>query len=114
MAPTLVFKDNNLVGVLGSPGGSRIICYVAKTLYYLINFNIDLQKVIDLPHVCSRGIKTEIEKVEEANEVANELTLMGHDITRKKMTSGLNVIWKKKNLWIGVSDYRREGFAIGY
>ena len=114
MAPTLVFKDNNLVGVLGSPGGSRIICYVAKTLYYLINFNINLQKVIDLPHLCSRGIKTEIEKVAEANKVANELTLMGHDITRKKMTSGLNVIWKKNNLWIGVSDYRREGFAVGY
>ena len=70
--------------------------------------------MIDLPHLCSRGIKTEIEKVTEANKVANELTLMGHDITRKKMTSGLNVIWKKNNLWIGVSDYRREGFAIGY
>ena len=38
MAPTIVFKDDQLVGVLGSPGGSRIICYVSKTLFYLINF----------------------------------------------------------------------------
>ena len=40
MAPTIVFKDDQLVGVLGSPGGSRIICYVSKTLFYLINFNL--------------------------------------------------------------------------
>ena len=39
MAPTIVFKNDQLVGVLGSPGGSRIICYVAKTLFYIINFN---------------------------------------------------------------------------
>ena len=32
MAPTMVFKNDQLIGVLGSPGGSRIICYVAKTL----------------------------------------------------------------------------------
>ena len=44
MAPTIVFKDNQLIGVLGSPGGSRIICYVSKTLFYLINFNLGISK----------------------------------------------------------------------
>ena len=29
------------------------------------------------------------------------------------MTSGLNIIWKKK-FWQGIADPRREGFAIGY
>ena len=43
MAPTMVFKNDQLIGVLGSPGGSRIICYVAKTLFYIINFDVSLK-----------------------------------------------------------------------
>ena len=37
-----------------------------------------------------------------------------HDIKYKDMTSGLNIIWKKNQLWHGIADPRREGFAIGY
>ena len=73
MAPTLVFKNNQLIGVLGSPGGSRIICYVAKTLYYLIEFNMHLNKVIELPHLCSRGSSSEIEISENGNYLSSEL-----------------------------------------
>ena len=62
MAPTIVFKDDQLVGVLGSPGGSRIICYVSKTLFYLINFNLRIEEAINLPHLCSRNSFSEIEK----------------------------------------------------
>jgi len=114
MSPTLVFKDDSLVGVFGSPGGSRIICYVAKTLYYLINFNMKLEEVMELPHLCSRGPKTEIEAVEIADTKVKSLRAMGHDVIRKQMTSGLNVIWKEKNQWTGLADQRREGEAIGY
>ena len=114
MAPTLVFKDDELIGVLGSPGGSRIICYVAQTLFYLINFNVELEKVIGLPHLCSRGRISEIESVNQGNLIAEKLKFLGHDIKRKKMTSGLNVIWKSNSRWIGASDQRREGVAIGF
>ena len=114
MAPTLVFKDKRLVGVLGSPGGSRIICYVAQTLYYLINFNMKLEEVMELPHLCSRGEKSEIEKAETGNEISKKLEAFGHDIIRKQMTSGLNVIWKENDRWTGASDHRREGIAIGF
>ena len=114
MAPTLIFKDNNLVGIIGSPGGSRIICYVAKTIFYLINFDFDVKDAIDLPHLCSRGWNSEVEKVDKGNEITEKLKLLNHDITRSKMTSGLNIIWKSKGFWIGASDYRREGVAIGF
>lgn len=114
MAPTLIFKNNDLVGIIGSPGGSRIICYVAKTIFYLVNFDLDVKEVIDLPHLCSRGSNSEIEKGERGNEITKQLKLLNHDITRNKMTSGLNIIWKKKEFWIGASDYRREGVAVGF
>ena len=71
MAPTLIFKNNDLVGIIGSPGGSRIICYVAKTIFYLINFDLDVKEVIDLPHLCSRGSNSEIEKVREEMKLQN-------------------------------------------
>ena len=114
MAPTLIFKNNDLVGIIGSPGGSRIICYVAKTIFYLINFDLDVKEVIDLPHLCSRGSNSEIEKGERGNQITKQLKLLNHDITRNKMTSGLNIIWKNKEFWIGASDYRREGVAVGF
>ena len=114
MAPTLIFKNNDLVGIIGSPGGSRIICYVAKTIFYLVNFDLDVKEVIDLPHLCSRGSNSEIEKGERGNEITKQLKLLNHDITRNKMTSGLNIIWKNKEFWIGASDFRREGVAVGF
>ena len=64
MAPTIVFKDDQLVGVLGSPGGSRIICYVSKTLFYLINFKLSIEEAINLPHLCSRNSFSEIEETD--------------------------------------------------
>ena len=98
MAPTIVFKDDQLVGVLGSPGGSRIICYVSKTLFYLINFKLSIEEAINLPHLCSRNSFSEIEKT-DSKSLATELKLLGHDIVKKEMNSGLNIIWKNRNVW---------------
>ena len=44
MAPTIVFdKQRNVEAVLGSPGGSRIILYVVKTLIALLDWGLDAQ-----------------------------------------------------------------------
>ena len=114
MAPTIVFKNDQLVGVLGSPGGSRIICYVAKTLFYIINFNVNIEEAISLPHLCSRNKFSEIEKKDFELGIYSNLKLLGHDIVKKEMNSGLNIIWKYGDFWGGASDQRREGVAIGF
>ncbi len=114
MAPTIVFKNDELVGVLGSPGGSRIICYVAKTLFYIINFNANIEEAISLPHLCSRNRFSEIEKKDFELSIYSNLKLLGHDIVKKEMNSGLNIIWKYGDFWVGASDQRREGVAIGF
>ncbi|MDC3024118.1 gamma-glutamyltransferase [Alphaproteobacteria bacterium] len=114
MAPTMVFENDQLIGVFGSPGGSRIICYVAKTLYYLISFNTSLEEAVSLPHLCSRSAVSEIEKKDYGLENLSNLKLLGHEIIEKEMNSGLNVIWKYDDNWIGVSDHRREGVALGF
>ena len=113
MAPTVVFKNNSLQGVIGSPGGSRIICYVSRSLLDLISQN-NLKKVLDAPHICSRNQIVEIETDRNTLYLEKKLSLLGQKLVKKKMTSGLNIIWKKNNVWYGGSDPRREGVAIGF
>ena len=51
MAPTIIFdQDGKLKYVLGSPGGSAIISYVAQSVVALIDWGLDPQQVAALPH----------------------------------------------------------------
>ena len=114
MAPTLVFRDNgDLHLVLGSPGGSRIINYVAKTLVATLDWGLDIQAAIALPNTGSRNGPTEIERGTAAEELAAPLRAMGHDVEITDMTSGLHGIMRVGNGWQGGADPRREGIARG-
>ena len=106
-------KKNKLLGIVGSPGGSRIICYVAKTLYEILYLNTAPAEAIKKPHMCSRNQYSEVEEHDDNTQLINKLKSMGHDIKIKKMNSGLNIIWKKGHDWLGVADNRREGYAFG-
>ncbi len=113
MAPTLVFQEDELIGVIGSPGGSRIICYVSRVLYEILFLKIDPVKAIASPHLCSRNKFSEIEKKLFSIKLKKSLEKIKHNIKIKEMTSGLNIIWKRDGLWLGIADPRREGYAIG-
>jgi gamma-glutamyltranspeptidase/glutathione hydrolase len=114
MAPTLVFRDNgDLHLVVGSPGGSRIINYVAKTLIATLDWGLDIQAAIALPNTGSRNGPTEIERGTAAEEQAAPLRAMGHDVEITDMTSGLHGIMRFGNGWQGGADPRREGIAKG-
>ena len=114
MAPTLVFRDNgDLHLVLGSPGGSRIINYVAKTLIATLDWNLDIQAAIALPNTGSRNGPTEIERGTDAEALAAALRGMGHIVEIADMTSGLHGIMRDGKGWQGGADPRREGIAKG-
>jgi len=51
MSPTIVLKNGKPYMAIGSPGGSRIIGYVAKTLIAHLDWNMDIQSAIDLPQI---------------------------------------------------------------
>ena len=56
MAPTIVFDaDGQVKAVLGSPGGSRIILYVVKSIVALVDWNMDAQAAAALANFGSRG-----------------------------------------------------------
>ena len=114
MAPTLVFDaGGRLQAVLGSPGGSRIINYVASTLATLRDGKHDPAAALALPHVGNRNGATEIESGRVPEELARELERRGHTVQRLDMTSGLHLIMRVGDRWIGAADPRREGAARG-
>ena len=114
MSPTLVLgPDGELALAVGSPGGSRIIGYVAKTLFGALDWNLDVQAAIDLPHIVNRGGGTDVEAERGLDETADALGAMGHDVRVRTMTSGLQGIAVNPDGLFGGVDKRREGIALG-
>jgi gamma-glutamyltranspeptidase/glutathione hydrolase len=114
MAPTMVFDEQGrLVLVTGSPGGSSIIPYVAKTLIAVLDWNLDPQAAADLPNFGNRNGATELEKGSALEALAPALQAMGHEVKITSMTSGLAVIAVTPEGRLGGADSRREGVAVG-
>jgi gamma-glutamyltranspeptidase/glutathione hydrolase len=114
MAPTLVFdRGGALVLAVGSPGGSAIINYVAKTLIGVLDWGLDIQAAIDLPNFGNRGGATELEKATPAEALKPALEAMGHKVSVIPFVSGLQGIAIGKAGLAGGADPRREGAARG-
>lgn len=114
MAPTIVYDaKGKLYMVVGSPGGSAIINYVAKTLLGVLAWGLDPQAAIDLPNVGSRNGPTELEKDTAAVALEPKLKALGHETRVMEHTSGLQAIVRTKTGWIGGADPRREGSVAG-
>ncbi|TAJ28187.1 gamma-glutamyltransferase [Bosea sp. (in: a-proteobacteria)] len=114
MAPTLVFDAfGRLYAVVGSPGGSQIIGYVAKTLVALLDWRMDPQQAVDFGNFGSRNGPTELEKGTEAEAWKAALEAKGHEVRLLEMTSGTQAIVKTPEGFLGGADGRREGVAIG-
>ena len=114
MSPMLVFdKYGELFATVGSPGGSRIIAYVAKTLIGLLDWNLDMQAAIDLPTHVNRNGATEIEKGTDLEKLVDDLRRLGHEVQIRTLTSGLHGIRVTPRGYDGGADKRREGLALG-
>lgn len=51
MSPTIIMRDGKPYMAIGSPGGSRIIGYVAKSIIAHLDWGMDVQSAIGLPHL---------------------------------------------------------------
>ncbi len=113
MAPTIVMKDNKPVLAIGSPGGSRIIPYVAKTLIGWIDWDMDVQTAIELPHLVNRFGTYDLESGTVAEKLGPALSNLGYDVQSRDLNSGLHGIEITSGGLEGGADPRREGVAVG-
>ncbi len=113
MAPTIVMKDGKPVLAIGSPGGSRIIPYVAKTLIAWFDWDKNIQQAIELPHLANRFGTYDIEKGTAAEKFAPALEAYGYKVDIRDLNSGLHGIEITSEGLEGGADTRREGIAFG-
>ncbi|NVK75927.1 MAG: gamma-glutamyltransferase [Oceanospirillaceae bacterium] len=113
MSPTIVMKDNKPYLVVGSPGGSRIIGYVAKTLIAHLEWGMDIQQAIDYPNMINRFGTFDLEKGTEAATYEKSLKDMGYKVSVRDLNSGVQGIVIQPNGLVGGADPRREGLVLG-
>jgi gamma-glutamyltranspeptidase/glutathione hydrolase len=115
MAPTIVLKDKQPYLLIGSPGGARIIDYVAKVLAQHLLMDQDVTSSISTQHIVQfNGGQLELEdRGITDNKLDEKLRLQGHQPKYQAQTSGLHVIVKTEEGLLGIADPRREGTARG-
>jgi len=113
MSPMIVFNlDDEPVMVLGSPGGKRIIPYVAGFILDVLIMGREAQESLFRTHILQVDDRVEVEFGAPKNLV-DELQSIGHDPVLRDQTSGLHIIQYDNNKLIGLADPRREGTAKG-
>lgn len=110
MAPTIVFDaQGKPVLIIGSAGGSRIIGYVLQSLIAILDWDMNVEEALSMPHILNRGITTEME--EGAHSQA--LEAKGHRIKVAPLNSGLTAIHINEGKITAAADPRREGIGMG-
>lgn len=124
MAPTLVFDGTpedrgELRAVVGSPGGSKIIQFVVKTLVGLVDWGLDPQQAVSAPafgaaNSPETGIGGEHPAVADDAALLDRLRELGHEVSTEDQSSGLSAILRQSDgTLVGGADPRREGVVLG-
>ncbi len=114
MSPTMIFDPKGqLIMVTGSPGGSRIILYVLKTIIGLVDWKLNAAALVQMPNWGARNGPFELEKTANIEKIAEALRPLGHKIRITPMTSGVHLVLRQKGKLTGAADPRREGVPLG-
>jgi gamma-glutamyltranspeptidase/glutathione hydrolase len=114
MAPVIVLdRGGDFVAALGSPGGSAILEYNAKTLVALLAWKMPLRQAIELPNLIAHGDTFTGEVTRFSPAVLAGLRERGIDLkSGHAENSGLHgVVRLADGSYVGAADSRREGAA---
>lgn len=114
MAPTIVFdRTGDPMLLVGSPGGSRIIPYVAQVIVGVVDWGMTPQEAINQGHIVNRNGPTELEAATPIAALEQPLTARGHKVQLRDQNSGLHAIMIEPGRLTSGVDPRREGAAKG-
>ena len=107
MSPLIIFdKSENFYMTVGSPGGKAIISYVFRVVSEDFFSDYKIGEIVERPNFLKINGKGFFEK-EILNNISSEIGKI------RNLTSGLAIIKKKKESYIGVADSRRDGSVRG-
>ena len=113
MSPTIVLKDGLPILVIGSPGGSRIIGYVAQAIIAHLDWGMDVQAAVSMPHAVNRFGTYDLENGTYLEEMVRPLEELGYKVNVRALNSGLHAISIGEDNLRGGADPRREGIVLG-
>ena len=114
MSPLIAFNpEGQFLFTTGSPGGSSIIAYTAKTVVAMIDWGLSPQEAIELPNLIGRNGSVRVEEHLIDESIITGLEGLGHKVIRSKgEISGIHIIYRQPDgTLIGGADPRREGIA---
>ncbi len=124
MGPLIMFKGDQPVLVLGSPGGTRIFSSLGQIILNLTEFGLSLDEAIEAPRFFSYSVGGRPRPIAVESrfpeQTVFELEKMGHEVKVRepydKYFGGAQgiMISKEKRLIFGGADSRRDGWGAGY
>ncbi len=107
MSPLIIFdKDDNFYMTVGSPGGKAIISYVFRVISEDFFSDYKIRDIVERPNFIKINEKNFFEK-----KILNDISSESGKI--RNLTSGLAIIKKRDEFYIGVADSRRDGSVRG-
>ena len=117
MTPTVLQKDGQLVAVLGSPGGSRIITAVLQVVLNLLDFDLNAQTAVCESRLHHQWLPDQVDLEQGFSpDTIALLKSWGHKVVRAESLGHAMLIRKRSDgLLEGGADPRRTGGAmVGY
>ncbi len=107
MSPLIIFdKNDNFYMTVGSPGGKAIISYVFRVVSEDFFSDYKIKEIVERPNFLKINGRNFFEK-----KILNDISSVRGKI--RNLTSGLAIIKKKNESYIGVADSRRDGSVRG-
>lgn len=117
MTPTIVLDGSgDLMMVVGTPGGPRIITTVTQVISNVIDHEMSLVEAVGAPRVHHQALPDRItyERGGLLPEVVSDLRALGHAVEESFYTGDITAVVRSANGWVAVSDPRRGGGAVGW
>ncbi len=120
VAPTLIFRGDDVWMAVGSPGSERIFSAISQFLVHVLDEGMPMGDAMKAPRLhCSLGGKVSIEADRFPEIIAEKLAWKGYRIDRREPYSfylgAIHAVLKRSDGtgFQGVAEMRRDGTAAG-